>query len=61
MHSFSDFSFHKQIAAALVVASILSTSGFAATKSVPVQHSRRANGPAAKAIVPAPREGVNCT
>jgi zinc carboxypeptidase len=61
MHSFSDFSFHKQIAAALVVASILTPIDFASTRNVTIQRGRRSNGPAAKAIVPAPRDVIGFT
>jgi hypothetical protein len=61
MHSFSDFSFHKQIAAALVVASILTPIDFASTRNVTIQRGRRSNGPAAKALVPAPRDVIGFT
>jgi zinc carboxypeptidase len=61
MHSFSDFSFHKQIAAALVVASILTPINFASTKNVTIQRGRRSNGPAANATVPAPRDVIGFT
>src|SRR5687768_15244683 len=61
MHFFNRYSFNKRIAAALVVGSILTTSGFAGTKSVANQRSRRSNEPAAKATVPAPRDVIGFT
>ena len=60
MHSFHKFSFRRQIAA-LVVASVLTTSGFATTKSVAIQRTRRSNGLDAKANVPPPRDVIGFT
>lgn len=61
MLSFNEFAVRRQIAAALVVATILTPIGFASTKSVAIQGNRRSNSAAAKAIVPAPRDVIGFT
>ncbi len=61
MYSFHRFPLHKPIVFWLLVAGILTTNGFGASNLGEAQHSRRSNGLAVKAVVPAPREILGFT